>query len=181
MGACRVPYTGTTTTTEVYFDNGEIIDMPLHINKADDSPDVNDIFIDMSGSPDSCRKVEMGESRKTSGGSDKYTSPANVMSLFEDGIYFDQPDVRITDEAAVQSKINRFRDSTAISPISYRFTPADRLCRRHWYNQMFRRPARILRRGRRRQSPHHKQLHCQTLRHSFQRQHLGLQYTWHRQ
>jgi hypothetical protein len=61
----------------------------------------------------------MGESRKTSGGSDKYSS---VMALFEGGIYFDQPGVRITDEAAVLSKINRFRDST---DTKYRFTPGD--------------------------------------------------------
>jgi type II secretory pathway pseudopilin PulG len=126
MGACKVPYTATTNGA-VNFKASEIIDMPLHINRADDSPDIKDIFIDMSGSPDPrfLRKIEMGEPRKTSGGTDKYTNPDNVMPCFEDGIYFDQPNVRITNANAVQSKVDRFRDSTATSPISYRFTPAD--------------------------------------------------------
>ena len=65
MGSCRIP-TGTSSTMGVNFVNGEIIDMPLHINKANDSPTVGDIFI--SGNPTFLRKVEMGESRKTSGG-----------------------------------------------------------------------------------------------------------------
>ena len=114
MGSCRVP-SGTTSTQAVYFANGEIIDTPLHINQLKDSPDNADIYI--TGHPRFLQKVEMGESRKTSGGSDKYSS---VMSYFENGIDFDQPDIRITDEAAVQSKINRFRDST--NPL-YRFEP----------------------------------------------------------
>ncbi len=114
MGACRVP-TGTTSTSPVYFAGTEIIDTPLHINTLNDNPDQRDIYI--TGSPQFLRRVEMGESRKTSGGSDKYSS---VMSFFNGGIYFDQPGVRITDEAAVQSKINRFRDSTAAN---YRFEP----------------------------------------------------------
>jgi hypothetical protein len=125
MGACRVPNSGTNSpstsnplTYPVSFVNGEIINMPLHINDLQDSPDLIDISI--SGSPQFKQKVEMGESRKTSGGSDKY---ASVMSLFQKGIDFDQPGVRITDNAAVQSKINRFRDSTALA---YRFTPVGR-------------------------------------------------------
>jgi hypothetical protein len=123
MGACRVPNAGTssptTATTPVSFVAGEIITMPLHINDRQDSPDVIDISI--SGSPDFMEKVTMGESRKTNGtGSDKYSS---VISLFHAGIDFDQPNVRITDSAAVTSKINRFRDSTAAA---YRFTPVGR-------------------------------------------------------
>jgi hypothetical protein len=62
----------------------------------------------------------MGESRKTSGGTDKY---AGVMTCFDDGIDFDQPNVRITDGSAVQSKINRFRDSTLPA---FKFTPPGR-------------------------------------------------------
>src|SRR3972149_9368771 len=38
MGKCRVP-TGSSTTTEVYFVNGEIIDMPIYINDFQDNPD----------------------------------------------------------------------------------------------------------------------------------------------
>ncbi len=114
MGTCRVP-NGTSSTQAVNFADDEIVDMPIHINNYNDNPDERDIHI--IGTPQFLRKVEMGEPRKTAGGSDKYSG---VMSLFEDGIYFDQPNVRVTDEAAVQSKINRFRDST--DP-SYRFTP----------------------------------------------------------
>ena len=117
MGSCTIP-SGTSSTTGVYFGNGEVLDMPLHINKQNDSPDVADIFIDTSnGSPTFLEKVEMGESRKTSGGSDKYSS---VMSLFQSGITFDQPNVRIADGNAVQSKVNRFRDSTLTA---YKFEP----------------------------------------------------------
>jgi hypothetical protein len=117
MGACRVPI-GSSSTTEVWFKSGEIVDLPLHINKYNDSPDVADIWINTSGgAPRFLRKVEMSESRKTSGGTDKYSG---VMPCFEDGIYFDQPNTRITDETAVTSKINRFRDSTNTS---YQFTP----------------------------------------------------------
>lgn len=120
MGACRVPV-GTTSTVGVHFADDEIIDMPLHINDYHDSPDERDIHI--TGTPQFQRKVDMGEPRKTSGGYDKYSG---VMSLFEDGIYFDQPNVRITDESAVTSKINRFRDSTMTSAnpnYNFRFTP----------------------------------------------------------
>ncbi|MGA2094563.1 MAG: hypothetical protein ABSH16_14360, partial [Sedimentisphaerales bacterium] len=115
-GSCRIP-NGTTSTTPVYFGSGEIISMPVHINDFH-TPDEIDIWISTSGvKPRFLQKVEMGESRKTSGGSDQYSS---VMSCFEAGIDFDQPDIRITDAAAVQSKVNRFYNST--NPL-YRFTP----------------------------------------------------------
>ncbi|HEW78885.1 MAG TPA: hypothetical protein ENH34_02815 [Phycisphaerales bacterium] len=114
MGICRVP-SGASSTYPVNFADGEIIDMPLHINKFDDSPDNKDIYI--IGRPQFLRSVAMGESRKTAGGVDKYSS---VMDLFDGGIYFDQPDSRITDEASVQSKIDRFKESTKNQ---FRFTP----------------------------------------------------------
>ena len=126
MGACRVPNYGTNSpstasplTTPVSFVANEIINMPLHINDLGDSPDLIDIFI--SGSPQFKQKVEMGESRKTDGtGSDKYSG---IMTCFQQGIEFDQPNVRITDSAAVTSKVNRFRDSTATA---FKFTPIGR-------------------------------------------------------
>jgi hypothetical protein len=114
MGKCRIP-TGSTTTTAVNYMTGEIIDMPLHINNLKDSPDSRDIYI--SGTPQFLRPVAMGESRYTGGGSDKYSG---VMGLFTGGIYFSQPDVKISDGSAVQSKIDRFRDST---DADYQFTP----------------------------------------------------------
>jgi hypothetical protein len=132
MGACRIPNgPSLSDTLGVNFIDGEVIDIPLHINKASDNPDRGDIFI--SGNPTFLRAVEMGESRKRSG-VDKsiYTSYSNgslsyrgtysdVIPLFENGISFDQPNIRITDSTAVQSKVNRFRDSTAAA---YKFTPA---------------------------------------------------------
>jgi hypothetical protein len=106
-------------TTPVYFGGGEIINMPVHINKQNDSPDIADIFISSTGgNPTFLQPVEMGEDRTTSGGSDKYTS---YMSLFHNGITFTQPNVRITDATAIQSKVNRFHDSTAAA---YIFTPS---------------------------------------------------------
>lgn len=118
MGKCRVPCTpNSSDTTPVYFANGEIIDIPIHINNLNDNPDQRDIYIYDGSHPSFLQKVEMGEPQKTSGGVDKY---ASVMPLFEGGIYFDQPNVRITDGNAVQSKINRFRDSTNTL---YKYTP----------------------------------------------------------
>jgi hypothetical protein len=106
MGMCRVLFGGTKTSS-VNFASGEIIDLPLHINNLHDSPDYRDIYI--SGSPQFLRPVAMGESRHTDVGSDKY---ASVMGLFDGGIYFDQPDSRVTDEASIQTKVDRFKDST---------------------------------------------------------------------
>ncbi len=115
MGACRVP-SSPTSTTPVMFVAGELIDMPVHINDAKDSPDERDIFI--SGSPSFLGPVTMGESRTTTSGSDKY---ASVMNCFTKGISFKQPASRIADPTSIQSKVDRFRDST---DAAYRFTPA---------------------------------------------------------
>lgn len=106
MGMSRV-LMGGTDTTPVHFASSEIIDMQMHINNLHDNPDNRDIYI--TGDPRFLQTVGMGESRETEGGTDKYDG---IMPLFEGGIYFDQPDSRITDEAAVQSKLNRFEEST---------------------------------------------------------------------
>ena len=129
MGKCRIP-TGLTTTSPVNYADGEIIDMPLHINNLNDSPDSRDIYI--SGSPEFYKPVSMGESRYTTGGADKYSS---VMNLFNGGIYFNQGDSRVTDEEAVQAKIDRFEDSTETTPtypVSYRFIPPPSTSWRHF-------------------------------------------------
>jgi len=115
MGMCRIP-TGPNKTSRVYFITGEIIDIPLHINNLNDSPDKRDINI--SGSPQFLQSIAMGESRYTDGGTDKY---ASVMGLFEGGICFDQPDSKVTDADAVQQKVNRFSDTT---DSNFKFTPA---------------------------------------------------------
>lgn len=107
MGLCRVPLT-MRSTTPVYFTDGEVIDMPIHINDAEDSPD--NIDINILGNPDFRQVTAMGESRYSDGGTDKY---APVMGSFDNGICFDQPDSKITDGASIASKIDRFRDSTS--------------------------------------------------------------------
>jgi len=115
MGICRVP-TGSFSTSPVYFTSGEIIDMPVHINKVDDSPDDSrDIFL--SGDPQFLQTVSMGESRYTDADEDKYS---DVINVFDEGIVFDQPSSRITDETAIQTKVQRFEDSTKSE---YTFTP----------------------------------------------------------
>jgi len=114
MGLCRVPE-GKSSTDPVYFADGEVIDMPLHINKAKDSPDVKDIFI--TGNPQFLREASMGESRYNPFGSDKY---AGVMDLFNDGIQFDQPKNKITDEDSVVMKVERFKEFTKAA---YTFNP----------------------------------------------------------
>ncbi len=115
MGMCRIPL-GSNKTSEVFFADDEVIDMPLHINDFEDSPDEIDIHI--KGDPQFLQPVSMGESRYAGGGgSDKYYS---VMSTFDNGIYFDQPDNKVTEEDIVKDKIDRFKDSTKSM---YRFTP----------------------------------------------------------
>lgn len=114
MGKCKAPV-GSTSFVDVVFATGEVLDMPVEINKENDSPDVRDIKI--QGTPVFLRPVYMGESRYTSGGTDKYKS---VLTCFKNGIYFDQPMIRITDSSGLDSKIQRFRDTTAAQ---FRFTP----------------------------------------------------------
>ncbi len=119
MGMCRVP-SGTTSTVAVNFATGEIIAMPIHINKYNDGyTDDRDIAI--SGTPRFLQSVAMGESRYRANGSDKYSG---VLSLFEGGIYFNQPDSRVSDEATVQAKIDRFESSTAAA-YKYTLTASD--------------------------------------------------------
>ena len=115
MGKCRVA-SGVTGTYPVNFADGEIIDLPLHINNLNDNPDNRDIYI--IGSPQFLQPAAMGEPRYTAQEADKYSS---VINLFDGGIYFDQPDCKVTDEASVQTKVDRFRDSTKAQ---FRFTPA---------------------------------------------------------
>ena len=116
MGQCRIP-SSPTSTTEVSFISGEIIDMPLHINALNDHPDKRDIYT--SGSPDFRDHVSMGESRySTPSGSDKYKSP--IIDMFDEGISFGQPASRIYDKDTVSAKVEQFRTTTNST---YCFTP----------------------------------------------------------
>ena len=115
MGKCRVA-SGVTGTYPVSFADGEIIDLPLHINNLNDNPDNRDIYI--IGNPQFLQSAAMGEPRYTAQEADKYSS---VINLFDGGIYFDQPDSKVTDETSVQTKVDRFRDSTKGQ---FRLTPS---------------------------------------------------------
>jgi len=106
---------GASSTMSWPFASGEIIDIPVHVNKHDDNPDTRDIYI--TGNPDFRQPVSFGESRYDPAGTDKY---ADVISLFGEGVYFNQPDSKISNTTAVQQKIDRFRDST---DSSFKFTP----------------------------------------------------------
>ena len=114
MGMCRAA-SGAASTVAASYGDGETIDVPLHINKLGDSSDERDIYID--GSPQFSQSVSVSEARHTTGGSDKYSE---VLATFGSGVYFDQPSCRIMDEVCLQSKVERFRASTAAP---YRFTP----------------------------------------------------------
>ncbi len=106
MGMCRIA-SDRNNTTPVYFADDEIIDMPIQINDLLDKPDERDIYI--KGEPEFIQFLTMGESRYTEEDFDKYEG---VISLFNAGIYFDQPDTKIMSEDAIQTKIDRFKSST---------------------------------------------------------------------
>lgn len=103
MGQCRVP-SGPTSTAEVYFANEEIIDMPIHINTVH-PPDDKEPDIYVQGNPLFLQPVSMSESRYSAAGIDKYQ---RTITVFDNGIYFDQPKSRISDEEAVQLKFDWF-------------------------------------------------------------------------
>jgi len=117
MGMCRVPY-GSSTTGKVVFAKSEIIDMPVHINDRKDSPDRRDIHIETgTPRPRFLERVAMGESKYMANGADKQGEDDtrdydDLMPLFEEGIYFKQPDCRINDKAAMDLKLERFKTST---------------------------------------------------------------------
>ena len=110
-----VPKSATETESWPFADS-ETIDIPISVHKLNDSPDNRDIYL--IGSPTFLQTVSIGESRYTDAGADKY---AGVMDCFEAGIYFDQPENRVTDADSVQTKVDRFRDSTKAQ---FKFTPA---------------------------------------------------------
>lgn len=118
MGMCRIPKS-TTSTSPVYFADGEIIDIPVHINSYDVPDDYQrDIFI--SGDPIFQQEVTMEESRYSSSGSDKYW---DVMDVFHEGISFDQPKSLITDEASIDKKIQWYKETIQNNHPSQVFTP----------------------------------------------------------
>jgi Tfp pilus assembly protein PilX len=107
---------GQNSASPAYFGTGETIDMPFHVNKLNDSPDDKDLYI--SGTPQFTQPVTVGEGRyRTNGTTDKY---GGVLSLFQKGISFNQPEVRVIDHATITAKANRFKNTTKSQ---YTFTP----------------------------------------------------------
>lgn len=105
---CRVP-DSPWTDRPVSFAHGDVIDMPLHINRYGDPADLlRDIHI--SGDPCFLRPVSMGESRYARAGSrDKYKT---IMPLFNGGIYFDQPNVETANYEKLTTQAKNFKNNS---------------------------------------------------------------------
>jgi len=115
LAMCRAP-SAPNATVALHFVTGDILDIPMHVNDLKDSPDNRDIYI--TGSPRFLSHVSVGESRYTTGGSDKYSS---VMNRFEAGVSFNQPASLIANADSVTQRVNRFRTYTHPS---YQFAPS---------------------------------------------------------
>lgn len=110
IGSSRMP--NQVGSIPMFFTGSDVVDIPIHINcyaEPDDSE--RDIHISMQDQPTFTQPVSVGESRYQSGGGndDKY---ADVIRLFKDGIYFDQPASKITNPDSIERKARRFRRST---------------------------------------------------------------------
>ncbi|MHC4215834.1 MAG: hypothetical protein ACYSWP_20995, partial [Planctomycetota bacterium] len=99
MALCEIPV-GPFWSTRSYFTGEDIVEMPIHINNnsrsAPQDPAV-DIHVRRGTNPPRFSyKVSMGESRYKWWGRniDKYS---NIITLFDKGIYFDQPGCNVTD------------------------------------------------------------------------------------
>ena len=118
MGMCRIP-SGTTSTEEVNFADGETIDMPIHINSYGDPQD-GQTDIHIYGDPLFLQPVSMSESRYTASGFDKYS---NIIGVFDSGISFDQPKSMITDNASFMKKMNWYKQLVQEQKPAQRFKP----------------------------------------------------------
>ena len=106
MRLCRVPNSPWTTRPE-YFMDGEVIDMPMHVNCNGSPQDrFRDIYV--SGNPLFLRSVSMGESRYARTRSrDKY---GDIINLFRGGIYFNQPNTDIGNHEKLTARVERFKE-----------------------------------------------------------------------
>lgn len=114
-GTHRVP-SSPTASVQWPFATGEVLDIPIHVNKANDSPDVRDVNI--IGSPRFLQRVEFGETK-----GDKYSS--SIVKLFEAGVTFNQPDNKISNKFAIKSRVDRFRQTIQDNgnPAAFILTP----------------------------------------------------------
>jgi hypothetical protein len=119
MALCHIP-AGELMSTRSYFSGQDIVEMPLHINSAGSPGDnTEDIFVSRRDQPLFTQPVSMGESRYKWWGTnkDKYIS---MMSLFQGGVYFDQPGSNVTTPFSTPSanlsaaqKVGRFIGTTS--------------------------------------------------------------------
>jgi len=112
----RVP-SGSGSSAPWPFSSSETIDIPIHVNSHGAPDDTDRDLYTVDGGPTFTRRVSLGEGRYSSGGSDKYS---DLMDNFNGGVYFNQPDNKISQVKVVQAKADRFRDSTLST---FRFTP----------------------------------------------------------
>lgn len=110
IGSCRLP-TGVFRSSPKNFTGNEIINMPIHINRRSELYDAADIYVSKRNKPSFSLPASMAESRYRGWGrtKDKY---AGIISLFEGGIYFGQPDSKITDPESLDEKVERFEATT---------------------------------------------------------------------
>jgi len=112
----RVP-SGPSASVPWPFSTSEKIDIPIHVNNhgaADDN--VRDLYVINPG-PTFVQRVSLGEGRYSTSSNDKYK---DLMDNFNGGVYFNQPDNKISQVDVVNKKVERFRDSTRNT---FRFKP----------------------------------------------------------
>jgi len=112
----RIP-TGDSSTIRWPFVDGEVLDIPIHVNSSGEPGDTEP-DMDISGNPQFLQAVSFSESRYSDGGVDKYSGD---MDCFEGGVAFNQPDNAIKNEDIVTDKVEMFKDATNSN---FSFSPA---------------------------------------------------------
>jgi hypothetical protein len=128
MGSCRIPVRFFGSLPE-YFTGADVIRMPVHIDCGTEPDDRDpDIYISMANKPVFEEPVSVAESRyrRWDRDKDKY---AGIIDTFQGGIFFDQPNGKITDRESIRQKAGRFARSTAssfnFSRLTYSMPQAD--------------------------------------------------------
>ncbi|MBW2093136.1 MAG: hypothetical protein JRI34_13565 [Deltaproteobacteria bacterium] len=110
IASCDLP-TGVFTSIPKAFSGNDFIDMPIHINSRSEFFDNADIYVSQEDKPLFTRPACVAESRYRLWGrnKDKY---ADIISLFRGGIYFDQPENKISDLNCLTKRAERFKQTT---------------------------------------------------------------------
>lgn len=109
MGSCRVP-SRFSAGAPINFTGSDVVDMPIHVNCYGEPDDgERDIHVSVGNEPVFAEPVSIGESRYAGASNDKY---ADIIALFKGGIYFNQPDSKITDRDSKEANVERFKETT---------------------------------------------------------------------